>query len=1295
MTIQYRFPAMPEDFESLCLRLYRKHWDVPNLQKYGRRGDKQFGGDLLGTDRHGRVCFIQCKHRQWDRRLTVREVEVDIKAAKALDTKVDRYGIATTGKRDPKLQAYIAKKNAEHQSAGLFGVELDSWDDINELLNQHADIAETVYGPQSSDGDSRSPMSIQQQGMINVAITHLEVTPGQGTAPGDTKPAGLHAEIDAAAKYNTEGKPETALDLLRRLHSQQWDRADAREKYRILANTGNAHRLMGNHEEASRAYLQAKQFQPDDENARWMESLAYTLQEEFETAHRLAAALMRDFPEFPRATAVWVGSAPADMSFGAIESAVPSSQRSDSEVAINLAWQAAQRREWGAAESYARKAIEKEPQWTEARITLARVVFESQIARMGGARFGALAPEERPRIEECVALLSSAIQELPAYTNGSQKATLQVNLAGMHQILGHDKEAGETIVAAHLAAPDDTEVQRAYAGYLMDTGNLDDAVSLLRTLKAPTLGCVLLTAQALALRKHGDDQQEAVSLLHLTDERLAQLEQESVEVRAGWVRTLLHMHLDRQAHDAAATVLAGQAGDWLTPEERLAWEADIALAGGDKATALEKAKRALVSLAGDTYPVVARQLAVTLHRLGAYAESLELWLRIIQPDHVSLDTNRLLDCAQRTGREDVILGFCRGLREAGVFEPRYIRGELAILNQASPAEMLRLLGDLLEAPIDDAFKRELRAWRSYMAIQMDKTELVDAAPEHLPSVADLQNVRTGRAVVAVLRHGPDPMAAVRYAYELFRKYPNELDAHMAVVASVLESKIEVPGPGSAKAGTAVMYKEDDSGQTAWVVIEDLPSPCPTLYEQGPDTPITRALIGKSKGDACVLRDHPRRTGVVLDVIDKFVYRFGECITGMESRFSGSAPIFSMHVPLKADGTPDAEKALEQIKEVCGDTGKAEQFYRDKLMPLHMLGARTGWSVFEVVQRLAGRDGMTLKCCAGARNEREAAFAAIQTASAIVLDASALGTLYLLRSCGVLDVGAFLKAAPYKYIVSEHTLMMLRQLRQFGFQTNRDGLFVDVSRGSVSVHAVPADQMKRAKEDMQQFIKMIESTTTVAAGTNLVTTGEQDKKLKEAAEQLLGKEGLDSAYLAAVPGRVLWTDDLAIAALVCPGLRVRRTWTQAVFFSLAELGSIAREQEQKATILLLRAGYVFTSLRPDHVTAAGDQAGWDVDAPELRPFLSYFGGPSLDLPSRFSLARGVLKNLWQRRDLQFKTEAVTFRILAALRTVREGQQVIAALFQHADSIFGLDVTTAQAFRQAVQTWLQTNHGIVLP
>ena len=1294
MTIQYPLPATPEDFESLCLRLYRKHWDVPNLQKYGRRRDNQSGGDLIGTDTKGRVCFIQCKRRDWDRNLRVREIEPDIEAARHLQPKVERYGIATTSKRDPRLQRYIAQKNAEHRAAGLFSVELDSWDDIVELLNQHPDVAESVHG-------SRSPgpqglVSVRQEGTINVAITHIEPGDSIATQPEEKAAGRMHAEIDAAAKYLTENKPDTALEFLERLRKREWDRANDREKYRILANMGHAHRLLGQHQEAAQFYMQAKQFQPEDENARWIEALAHVLRGNHETAHKLANQAMQDFPEFTKATAVWVGSAPSGMSFEDIEKVVPASQRDDAEVAINLATQAARRAEWIKAEHYARTTLEKEPNWVETKITLAAILFQATLARRGHARFGPLDEKDRARVMESANLLSSAIQELPSYEGAVYRAGLLVNLAGMYQLLGQEQQAGETIVAAHSTAPDDAEIQMAYASHLTDTGRLDDAISLLRSFDAPSPKRDLILAQALVFRKRERDQQDAIELLRLNNERLAQIDEQPPDLRIEWARTLLDLHLSRGENAAATSILSGRAAEWLRPEERLVWEADAALASGDKHAAAEKAKEALKCLSTDSHPVTRRQLARTLHRLGFFAESLDLWREVTTPDHVSQESDYLLDCALRTGHDDITLDFCRRLREAGVYEPRYIRNELAILCEASPLETLDVLNRLLEVPLEEAFKRELRASRSYLALQMGKTDLVVFDPEHLPSLSDLEDARTGRLTVEVLRHGPDPLAAVRYAYEVFRKFPDDQNAHEAVIASFLESELKIIAePDSVKAGIAVKYKEEDSGRETWVIIEDSLPPRPALGEQAPDTPVARALIGKGKGDLFVLREHPRRTGVVLKIVDKYVHRFRQCISEMETRFPGSAHIISMHTPLRPDGTPDAEKTLEQMKEVIGDPAKAERFYQDNLMPMHTLGRYTGGSVFEAVQRLAGRNDMTLKCCLGIREERETAFAAIRTASEVVLDESALATLYLLKTQGLLNIAEFLEAAPYKYILSEHTLTALRGLRQLRSKTDGDQLLVEVSGDKTAAYSVPAEQVKREKENLEQFIGTLESCCSVAPGIGLVARGDVDKKTKEAAEQLLGKAGLDSTLLATMPGRVLWTDDLATAVIVCPGLGVRRAWTQAVVFWLAQQGRITTEQEQGVTTILLRCGYVFTSLRPDHIIAAGDEAGWDADAPGLQSFFSYFGHPSLDLPSRFGLARRVLKELWQRNILHLRAEQVTFRILAALRTVRKGRRIIDALLQHADSIFGLDVMTAQAFRQAVQTWLQTNRSIVLP
>ena len=52
----------PEDFESLCLDLFREIWEDPNAQKVGRSGQEQKGVDVAG--RHaGRQVGVQCKQK--------------------------------------------------------------------------------------------------------------------------------------------------------------------------------------------------------------------------------------------------------------------------------------------------------------------------------------------------------------------------------------------------------------------------------------------------------------------------------------------------------------------------------------------------------------------------------------------------------------------------------------------------------------------------------------------------------------------------------------------------------------------------------------------------------------------------------------------------------------------------------------------------------------------------------------------------------------------------------------------------------------------------------------------------------------------------------------------------------------------------------------------------------------------------------------------------------------------------------------------------------------------------------
>ena len=64
-------PFNEDDFESLCLAVFRRALAANDLARYGRRGQRQDGIDLLGHSVGSyRLLAVQCKLRNKNRALT-------------------------------------------------------------------------------------------------------------------------------------------------------------------------------------------------------------------------------------------------------------------------------------------------------------------------------------------------------------------------------------------------------------------------------------------------------------------------------------------------------------------------------------------------------------------------------------------------------------------------------------------------------------------------------------------------------------------------------------------------------------------------------------------------------------------------------------------------------------------------------------------------------------------------------------------------------------------------------------------------------------------------------------------------------------------------------------------------------------------------------------------------------------------------------------------------------------------------------------------------------------------------
>ena len=91
-------PANPDDFERLCLRLLKAHWNLPSLELYGRRGERQHGVDIIDMSGAEALRAAQCKLYDERGTLPPAEIQAEVNAAKEFPLPLGVYAICTTAR---------------------------------------------------------------------------------------------------------------------------------------------------------------------------------------------------------------------------------------------------------------------------------------------------------------------------------------------------------------------------------------------------------------------------------------------------------------------------------------------------------------------------------------------------------------------------------------------------------------------------------------------------------------------------------------------------------------------------------------------------------------------------------------------------------------------------------------------------------------------------------------------------------------------------------------------------------------------------------------------------------------------------------------------------------------------------------------------------------------------------------------------------------------------------------------------------------------------------------------------
>jgi hypothetical protein len=142
-------PKSWERFEDLCHALFKKVWTDPIAQKEGRRGQPQYGVDIVGSpnSERGRFYGVQCKGKDanygssasWD------EILAEVSKAEHFSPTLEHWIFATTAPVDGKLQRAARELSVERLKTGLFTVSVLGWEEIQALMAEAPSVIEEFY----------------------------------------------------------------------------------------------------------------------------------------------------------------------------------------------------------------------------------------------------------------------------------------------------------------------------------------------------------------------------------------------------------------------------------------------------------------------------------------------------------------------------------------------------------------------------------------------------------------------------------------------------------------------------------------------------------------------------------------------------------------------------------------------------------------------------------------------------------------------------------------------------------------------------------------------------------------------------------------------------------------------------------------------------------------------------------------------------------------------------------------------------------------------------------------------
>jgi hypothetical protein len=711
------------------------------------------------------------------------------------------------------------------------------------------------------------------------AYSELQLAAFGAYLPASTSSDGLHSEIDDAKGLINAHKYEAAKELLERLKAKKGGSLSAEHRFRVLTNLAACHLGLGMTTDAARLYLESASYGSDLQKRHENETFGRFLLHEFEATYDLATKYRPKWPLSTRLAMLAVSSSPDTNTVERLRADLDSALLNDAELLTALCLRAIREYKYELARTYGQKAIEAKTDWASPHFYLGLSLQALGLEAWRNTNRAAGADLIKEAIKEFTAAADCAEQERTSLI----RAHALLHRSNAKRLLDDESSAFDDIDLAQTVAPEDVEVKAAFAEVLFLRGERVKALTLLRSISVPDRPNFQLRLADLLLKSGSTEElREAVQLF------------QDVTYNNTQVDPATRAHVYGRAIEALITL---KDLEWINKFISHAEKTGISLldlrimramyyiAADDQASAGASVRSASELLTEHSPSDELRKVGTLASNLSLFQIALDSWLPLSSRTELDFATRRALEAAAKLDRDDIVLIIASSLRKSGVVDQLLVLLEADRLVHYDYEEAALVLKNYCSSRPDD---KEVRLRLSLLGLLRSRQEWIDARPEVMPSLKAASPWQ-GRLAAQIMKLGGFPNEALLYGYELLRLHFGNVEAHRAFMFNLFpmgqyEPNIRRDIPAAAL-NTAVKYL-DEHGAQRWVVLEEREEVLTSLNEVAPSHEISRNLLGKTVGDSFVvatgqIRD---RVGTVLEIQDKFVYRYQDCLSEWQFRF---------------------------------------------------------------------------------------------------------------------------------------------------------------------------------------------------------------------------------------------------------------------------------------------------------------------------------------------------------------------------------------------------------------------------